>query len=243
MIAEALKNRPEIQESVLQLESTELTRKSERNALLPSLSMYGFISGQGLAGTTPPANVAAGSPVPAPTSFGTSMYNALNYTSPEYQVGFQLSLPLRNRVAKADQYRTELEYRQTQVYLEERKKSVRIEVRNARYALEQGSSRVDAAREARDLAQKTLDIMQKEQKLGAGSNQQTLSSEHDLAVAENALVTAETAYAKAQVQMVYATGSMLETYGISIESAKTGNGNSAPPTPRTTAPTPNGQRP
>jgi outer membrane protein TolC len=236
MIVEALKNRPEIQESVLQLESTELTRKSERNALLPSLSMYGFISGQGLAGTTPPASVAAGSPIPAPTSFGTSMYNALNYTSPEYQVGFQLNLPLRNRVAKADQYRTELEYRQTQVYLEERKKSVRIEVRNARYALEQGSSRVDAAREARDLAQKTLDIMQKEQKLGAGSNQQTLSAEHDLAVAENALVTAETAYAKAQVQMLYATGGMLEAYGIAIESAKSGTVNSAP-----AKPAPNGQ--
>ena len=231
MIADALKNRPEIQESVLQLESTELTRKSERNALLPSLSVYGFLDGQGLAGKTPPSTVSAGSPVPAATGFGTSMYNALNYSSPEYQVGFQLSLPLRNRVAKADQYRTELEYRQTQVYLEERKKSVRIEVRNAHYALEQGSSRVDAAREARDLAQKTLDIMQKEQKLGAGSNQQTLSAEHDLAVAENALVTAETAYAKAQVQMLYATGGMLEAYGIAIESAKSGTVSRTPVNP------------
>jgi outer membrane protein TolC len=61
---------------------------------------------------------------------------------------------LRNRIAKADQYRTELEYRQSQVGLEELKKSVRIEVRSARFALEQGASRVDAARKARDLAQK-----------------------------------------------------------------------------------------
>jgi CheY-like chemotaxis protein len=45
-----------------------------------------------------------------------------------------------------------------------------------------------------------LDIAQKEQKLGAGSNQQTLAAEHDLAVAENALVTAETDYAKARVR-------------------------------------------
>ena len=121
--------------------------------------------------------------------------------SPEYQVGLQLNIPLRNRIAKADQYRTELEYRQSQVYAEELKKRIRIEVRNARYALEQGASRVDAARKARDLAQRTLDIMQKEQKLGAGSNQQTLSAEHDLALAESALVTAETAYEKARIEV------------------------------------------
>ena len=146
----------------------------------------------------------------------------MNYSSPEYQVGFQLSIPLRNRIAKADQYRTELEYRQSQVYAEELKKRIRIEVRSARYALEQGASRVDAARHARDLALKTLDIMQKEQKLGAGSNQQTLSAEHDLAVAESALVSAETAYEKARIEVRRATGTILEEYGISIADAKAG---------------------
>jgi outer membrane protein TolC len=133
-----------------------------------------------------------------------------------------LSLPLRNRVAKADQYRAELEYRQSQVGFEEARKRILIEVRNARYALEQGASRIEAARKARDLAQRTLDIMQKEQQLGAGSNQQTLSAEHDLAVAESALVTAETAYEKSRIEVRRATGSILEEYGISIADAKTG---------------------
>jgi len=137
-------------------------------------------------------------------------------------VGVQLQIPLRNRVSKADQYRTELEYRQSQVYFEELKKRIRIEVRNARYALEQGASRVAAARKARDLSQRTLDIMQKELKLGVGSNQQTLSAEHDLALSESALVTAETAYEKARIEVRRATGSILEEYGISIANAKSG---------------------
>ena len=216
MIAAALKNRTELQESSLDLQNRELSRKSARNALLPSLSLYGFYEGIGYGG------VANGNKITAPGGYGGTLENALNYTSPEYQVGFQMSIPLRNRIAKADQYRTELEYRQSQVYLEELKKQIRIEVRNARYALEQGTSRVDAARKARDLAQKTLEIMQKEQKLGAGSNQQTLSAEHDLAVAESALVTAETAYEKARIEVRRATGSVLETYGISISDAKAG---------------------
>jgi len=221
-IASALKNRTELQESALDLSNRELSRKTARNALLPQLNVYGFYSGTGVAGTPNPAFVAFGGPVSAPAGYGGAIENALNYSSPEYQVGFELNMPLRNRVAKADQYRTELEYRQSQVYAEELKKNIVIQVRNARYALEQGASRVDAAKQARDLAQRTLDIMQQEQKLGAGSNQQTLSAEHDLAVAESALVTAQTSYEKARIELKRSTGSVLEEYGISIADAKTG---------------------
>ena len=217
-ISNALKNRWELQQNALDLSNRELTRKTARNALLPRLSLYGFYSGQGYGGTPNPA-FGQGT---APGDWSGTIANALNNSSPEYQVGLQLQMPLRNRQAKADQYRTELEYRQSQVYAEELKKNIVIEVRNARYAVEQGASRVAAAKQARDLAQRTLDIMQKEQKLGAGSNQQTLSSEHDLSVAESALVTAETAYEKARTQLKQATGSVLESYGISIADAKSG---------------------
>jgi outer membrane protein TolC len=240
MTADALKNRPDVQEQVLQLQNSELSRKTERNALLPSLSAYGFIYGQGYSGPLSPT-APKGTTTPG-SGYGGALRDAFNYSSPEYQVGFQMSIPLRNRVAKADQYRTELEYRQSQVGLEEKKKSVRIEVRSARFALEQGASRVDAAREARDLAAKMLDIAQKEQQLGAGSNQQTLTADHDLAVAENALVTAETDYAKARVQMLYVTGTMLETYGISIEQAKSAGGNAAVPTQKPAIVPPSGQQ-
>jgi outer membrane protein TolC len=222
MIGAALKNRTELQESALDLQNRELSRKTARNALLPSLAVYGFYAGTGTAGQLNAKYYDQTVPTTLPKDYGGALESALDNNSPEYQVGFQLNIPLRNRIAKADQYRTELEYRQSQVYLEELKKRIRIEVRNARYALEQGASRVDAARKARDLGQKTLDIMQKEQKLGAGSNQQTLSAEHDLALAESALVTAETAYEKARIEVRRATGSILEEYGISIAAAKAG---------------------
>jgi outer membrane protein TolC len=216
MIAAALQNRTELQEAALVLQNSELSRKTARNALLPSLNAYGFYAGTGY-------NEDVGNATKVvPSGFGGAVQNALNYSSPEYQVGLQLSIPLRNRVAKADQFRTELEYRQSQVGLEEQKKRIRIEVRSASFAFEQGASRVEAARKARDLAQTTLDIMQKEQKLGAGSNQQTLSAEHDLALAESALVTAETAYEKARIEVRRATGTVLEEFGISIDAARTG---------------------
>ncbi len=222
MIARALRDRTELLESALDLDNRALSRKTARNALLPSLDLYGFYTGTGAGGTQNPKY--QGEPITSelPTTVGGTISNAWNNTAPEYRVGVSLSIPLRNRAAKADQYRTELEYRQSQVYLEEQKKRIRIEVRNARYAVEQGAARVDSARKARDLAAKTLDIMQKEQQLGAGSNQQTLSAEHDLAVAESALVAAETAYEKARIEVRRATGSVLEDYGISIDDARSG---------------------
>jgi outer membrane protein TolC len=222
MIAVALKSRTELLEMGLDLKNRELSRKTARNALLPSLDLYGAYIGTGAAGKMNPSYNDPSTSSNLPADYGGALESALNNTAPEYRVGLSLSIPLRNRIAKADQVRTELEYRQSQVYLEELKKRIRIEVRNACYALEQSASRIDAARKARDLAQRMLDVMQKEQKLGAGSNQQTLAAEHDLALAGSALVTAETAYEKARIEVRRATGTVLEDYAISIDDAKSG---------------------
>ena len=92
-------------------------------------------------------------------------------------------------------------------------------MRNAEYAMEQTAARVEAARKARDLAQRTFDITKKEQELGAGSTYQTMTAQRDLALAELDLVTARTVYEKAKVEVDRATGSTLEHNGIAIQDA------------------------
>jgi outer membrane protein TolC len=164
-----------------------------------------------------------------PTDFPGALGNAFNNSSPDYFVGLNLNIPIRNRVAKADQYRSELEYRQAELRREQLRKQIRIEVRNAQYALEQTGARVASATKARDLAQRTFEIMQKEQTLGAGSNFQTMSSQRDLAVAQLDLVTAMTTYEKAKVELDRATGSTLEHNGIKLQDAV--NGTAANPGP------------
>jgi outer membrane protein TolC len=124
--------------------------------------------------------------------------------------------------AKADQYRSELEYRQAELRREELRKQIRIEVRNAEYARQQTASRVDAARKARDLAQRTFEITQKEQTFGAGSTYQTMAAQRDLSVSELDLATAMTIYEKAKVELDRATASTLEHNGIEIQDAITG---------------------
>jgi outer membrane protein TolC len=221
LIATALKDRPELAESDVVLVNRRISRSAARNALLPSLALIGFYSGSGLAGVLNPAFQGTNSSS-VPTDFGGAVQNAFNNSAPDYFVGLNLNIPIRNRVAKADQYRSELEFRQAELRLEQLRKQVRIEVRNAQFALDQTGARVDAARKARDLAQRTFDITKKEQELGAGSSYQTLSAQRDLALAELDLVSAMTTYEKAKVELDRATGTTLEHNGILIQDAISG---------------------
>jgi len=224
LISQALRDRPELAESDVDLVNRQISRKAARNALLPSVSLVGFYGGSGLAGPLNPIYNVQGVPNSSsvPTDFAGSLENTFNNTNPDYYIGLNLSIPIRNRVAKADQYRSELEYRQAEVRREQLRKQIRIETRNAQYALEQTVARVAAARKARDLAQRTFEIMRKEQTLGAGSTFQTLAAQRDLALAELDLVTALTVLEKAKVELDRATGSTLEHNGVLIQDAITG---------------------
>jgi outer membrane protein TolC len=222
LIAQAQNGRPDLAESDIDLVNRQISRSAARNALLPSLSLVGFYAGSGLGGPLNPAYNLGANVSNVPTDFGGALQNTFNNSSPDYYVGLNLSIPIRNRVAKADQFRSELEYRQAELRMEQLKKQVRIEVRNAQFALDQTGARVEAARKARDLAQRTFDITKKEQELGSGSSYQTLSAQRDLALAELDLVSAMTIYEKAKVELDRATGTTLEHNGILIQDAISG---------------------
>jgi outer membrane protein TolC len=217
LIAEGLRNRTELLETDVDLTNRQISRQAARNALLPTLSLEGYYGGSGLAGLVTPNNSST-----VPTGLLGGWQDAFNNSSPDYFVGLNLSIPFRNRVAKADQYRSELEYRQASLRKEQLKKQIRIEVRNAQYALEQSRARVDSARKASDLAQRTFEITKKEQELGAGSSYQTMTAQRDLSMAELDLVTAMTTYQKARVELDRATGATLEHNGVLIQDAVAG---------------------
>ena len=231
LIAQALRDRTELAESDVDLVNRQISNKAARNALLPSVSLVGFYGGSGLAGLANPGYNIPGVPNSSsvPVDFSGALENSFNNTAPDYYIGLNLNIPIRNRVAKSDQYRSELEYRQAELRREQLKKQIRIEVRNAQYTLEQTAARVVAARKGRDLAQRTFEIMQNEQTLGAGSTFQTMAAQRDLAVGELDLVTAMTVYEKAKVELDRATGSTLEHNGIDIQDAIAGTiGNPGP---------------
>ena len=226
LIAEAEKNRPEVGLYQMQAEVQRRALKDINSELLPTLNLYGLYAGAGTAG---PANPICPQFLPAdecatslPSGFPGMFQNTFNYSSPEYQVGLTLQINLRNRIAKADQFRAVLQYRQSQITSEEQSKNIRFDVRNSLYALEQAQAGVEAAQKARDLAEQTFNITKQEQQLGAKSSVDTLNAENVLATAESALDAAQAKYEEAKVGLDRATGTTLELMHVSIDDAKSG---------------------
>jgi outer membrane protein TolC len=224
LIATAEKKRPEVAIYKMQAEVQKQSLKDINSELLPTLSMYGLYAGAGTAGPKNP-NCDLGSQecsTNLPTDFPSMFVNTFNYSSPEYQVGMTLQINLRNRQAKADQFRAVLQYRQSQISSEQQQKTILFDVRNSKFALEQAQAQVDSAQKARDLAQRTFDIVKQEQVLGAKSGLDTLNAESALALADEALDSAQTNYEKKKVDIDRAIGETLEQTGVSIDDANTG---------------------
>jgi outer membrane protein TolC len=223
LIAEAEKNRPDVAQDQIGMQIQQMNLKAINNELLPSLNAYGLFAGYGTGGPlNPNCDLGTYCTTTLPSNTPGVLADAFNYSSPEYQVGFTLNITIRNRIAKADQYRAQLAFRQSQITYEQQKKSIRFDVRNTQFALEQAQARVDAAQKAKDLAQRTFDITKQEQQLGAKSSLDTLVAENALAVSESALDAAQTAYEIAKVDIDRAIGETLERTGVSIDDAKTG---------------------
>jgi outer membrane protein TolC len=224
LINEAMKNRPEVAIFRNQAEVLRQSLKDINSELLPQLNLYGYYGGTGTAGPKNP-NCSLGAvqcSTSLPADFSSMFVNTFNYSAPQYEVGVNLSINLRNRVVKADQFRAVLAYRQSQISSEQQQKSLRFDIRDSQFALTQAQARVAATQKARDLAQKTFDIAKKEQDIGAMSRYDTLIAEEGLAVAESAFFTAQTAYEKAKADIDRATGTTLDRTGVSIDDARSG---------------------
>jgi outer membrane protein TolC len=225
LIDEAMKNRPEVAIFRNAAEVQRQSLKDINSELLPQLNLYGYYGGTGAAGPKNPncsLMPATNCNTSLPTDFSSMFVNTFNYSAPQYEVGVNLTINLRNRIVKADQFRAVLAYRQSQIAQEQQQKSLRFDIRDSQFALVQAQARVAAAQKARDLAQKTFDIAKKEQEIGAMSRYDTLIAEEALALAESAFFTAQTAYEKAKADIDRATGTTLGRTGVSIDDARNG---------------------
>jgi outer membrane protein TolC len=223
LIGDALSHRPELAEARIDLNNRDISRKSASNALLPTVDLVAWYGASGLAGVQNPNNAQLPPASVDRSGFPNAFATLFRNDFPDYAVGFNITIPLRNRAAQADQVRSQLEYRQAQLRLKQLQNQVGIEVRNAQYALQQNRARVITARKARDLGQQTLEIEQKKYALGASTSYQVLQLQRDLAQAESNLVTAMSAYEKSHVELDRVTGLTLLHTGIQIEQAEQGH--------------------
>lgn len=234
LVNEALQRRPDINSQRIDLKNRDISRKAVRNALLPTLDLVGFYGGSGIAGVQNPAVPCGGVdqlPCLPTRGYGGAFGDLFDSTNPDKGVALQLTIPIRNRAAQADQARSQLEYRQAEMRLAQLQNQINIEVRNAQYAVTQNKARVDAARKARDLAQESLNAEQKKYALGASTNTLVLQAQRDLTQAEVNVVAAMAAYEKSRVSLDQVTGFTLERLGIKLDDAANANISQQPTVP------------
>jgi outer membrane protein len=233
LVGEALRHRADLAESRIQLNTTEISNKAVRNALLPSLDLFAYYGGAGVGGSQNPANLCANLPVELqgfgcstssvpPVSYGTTVNQLVNSTAPDKGMGIQLNIPLRNRAAQALQIRSELEYQQAQMRLQQIENQISIEVRNAQFGVEQNRASVASAQAAVDYAKQSLDAEQKKYQFGTSTTTLVLQTQSALATAESTLMSAMAAYEKSRVELDRAVGTTLDRAGISIADAARG---------------------
>jgi len=238
LINEALRHRAELVESRIDLNSREYSNKAVRSALLPTLDLFAYYGGSGLGGDLRPGfplclpgqnPITSQCAVVPPefqhansVSYSTALENLVTSAASDKGVGLTLNIPLRNRAAQSLQVRSELEYRQAQMRLQQIENQVGIEVRNAQYAVQQNRASVDSAKAAVELARQSLDAEQKKYKFGTSTATLVLQYQSQLATAESTLVNATVAYEKSRLELDRATGSVLDHANISIDDAARG---------------------
>jgi outer membrane protein TolC len=230
-------NSPAIEQAVITLKNDEITLKGERNALLPTVDVYGFYGASALGGSQSPdcVNFETGVACPPgsfpPITYGTAFSNLFNSSSPNKGAGVNITIPIRNRLAQSAQARSELEYRQAQMRLQQLYVQTRMNVINAQYALTNDRASVQSAMATREYDRQSLDAELKKLHLGASTTANVLQQQRALAIAENSVISATAKYAIDRAAFGEILASTLDRFNISIADAVTGKVNTAPTIP------------
>ena len=242
LISGALDERPELGQSKLQVENSKISLAGTKSALKPTLDLVGSLQNSGLAGQInslpiPPVPGASGTtqarnPNAVDSFFlggyGTVMSQLFARNFPNYAIGFQLNIPLRNRPAQADMIQTQIALRQEEIKQQQLVNQIRVDVTNALIAVQQARAAYQAAVKSRELQEQTLSAEEKKYALGASTVFLVVQSQKDLAQASSVEVAARSSYTKAKNSLDQATGRTLSANGIQIEEAKSGRVARAP---------------
>jgi outer membrane protein len=247
-VKEAWQKRPELKQAALNLENAGTDVKATRNELLPTVNVFGEYIASGLGGSqtssisTPtgaflpglPVVDATGAPVPglfqasavtapsqvvfpggAPQDLGRVFRG--NYSS--FEGGINITLPIRNRAAQADNAQALVSERQQKTQYRQEQNVIFVSVRNALIAMHQDRASLAAAEEARNLAVQTFDDEQEKYRLGASTAYNVVLRQRDVTSAEGTELRDRINLLEDELKFNQAMGRTLEVNNISVADA------------------------
>jgi outer membrane protein len=265
-VKEAWQKRPEIQQAQLNLKNAGIEIKATRNALLPQVNLFGTYQAVGLGGietkaaptgtfladSAAPIVNAVGAIVPGefepianenpfvfPGGIGDDLSRMIDGRYPTFEAGINLTLPIRNRAAQANNATAQLNERQQQVQYLQTQNTIVLNVRQTMIVLEQDRAAIDAAQEARVYAQQSYDDEVKKLQLGTSTAFTVIQKQQLLTAAQGVELRDRTNLIEAELNFNQAMGRTLEVHNISVADAIRGTISNTPNIPG--SPEPNAQ--
>src|SRR5437879_1825850 len=220
--ANAMRNRPELSSARRRLSMHGRNARVARDSMMTRLDLSALGGGSGLGGNQVPASGPLGI---GPSRFiagglGDSLGQLFAFNAPFYGFALQLTIPVRSTAAQASLADALVNKARDQYQQRQLEQQVIQEVKLARNQLEMATSQIEAAKIARDLAQKTVEAEQQKYELGGGTVFEVLQVQNNLASVESTLVSAYTGYQKALLNYKRAVWTLLEGMGIIVETPK-----------------------
>jgi outer membrane protein len=232
LVSRALENRPDITQSRIQIENSKIALQGTKNTLLPTLNAFADLRNNGLVGTqnnlsgiNTTTGLLQASPIADPFflgGFGGVLGQLFSRNFPNYTIGLNLNIPLRNRAAQANVATATLNLRENELQVQRQINQIRVDIQNALIALQEARAQYQTAVKQRILEEQTVDADQKKLDLGATTVFQLIQDQRDLSTAGGNVVSAEATYAQARAQLDIATGMTLQNNNVQFDEAKSG---------------------
>ena len=225
-IDSALKNRPELEQSDINLTKNDLTYQLNQNSKKWQVDMSFTIGANGNAGPQSfwpdpnPGNPSlAGKPKISPQFVGgilTSYKTVFTEGTYNWNLGFSVTIPLRNRNIDTTLAQTRIS---RQVLLMNRSKteqSIIVEIRNAVQALNTAKNRLKTAEVSRQLSEAQLDAENKRFNAGLSQNYLVLQRQNELASAQLSELQALISYRTAIITLQQSMFTLLDASDVQV---------------------------
>ncbi|MEM8962327.1 MAG: TolC family protein [Acidobacteriota bacterium] len=218
-LATAYAERADLRRQQLVNETLEVDARFFEELQKPSLELEAVYGLSGVGGDL--RDPSTGNVI-AEGGFGDAVEQVTDAEFDNWSLQLTLSYPLQNREARARSVRADIAVEQGQVTLEQLRRQILIDVRQAARSVETQAKRIESAGVSSELERRNLEAEQKRYENGLSTSFRVLEIQEDLAQARSREVSAVIGYRKALTAFLEATGQLLETYGVTLESAATG---------------------
>jgi len=219
-VRRALSQRTDLEIARKDIQMNDVTLKYLRDQMKPQADFVGTYGLTGLGGTQ---LLKSGTNINNSTVIGTipggyadSLSTLFRNNYPRWTAQVNLSYPIGLSAQQASVARARVQLSQVQAQVKQMELQVATDVTNAAINVRSGIERVQAARAARELAQKTMEAEQSKFEVGMSTNYNVILTQRDLATAQSNELQAVLNYRIALVELERLQQTTLTTANITI---------------------------